>query len=34
MIFCFNFKTIIRIYEIPENSFSDEETAEQDDDDN
>jgi len=27
-------KPIIRIYEIPENSFSDEETAEQDDDEN
>lgn len=27
-------KPIIRIYEIPENSFSDEETPEQDDDDN
>lgn len=27
-------KTIIRIYEIPENSFSDEETAEQEDDEN
>lgn len=27
-------KQIIRIYEIPENSFSDEETAEQDDDEN